>query len=161
MKQPLALARKALESVVALALLSLIVLTFVDVVGRYLFNSPVPGAFEYVRVLMGIVVFGALPLASARDEHLRAGMLDHFVPPRLNLVREPLVQLLSAGILAFIDWRLAAEALAKWHSREVFSGLTLPLWLPIAYMAVLGALAVLATLGVAKASVDKLRAGAA
>ena len=159
MKPILAAGTKALEWVTALCLLSLIVLTFVDVVGRYIFSSPVPGAFEYVRILMGLVVFGALPLACARNEHLRAGMLDHFVPARLNLVREPIVQLVSAGILALILWRLAAEAHAKWQSKEVFSGLTIPLWMPITYMAVLSLVSLLATLAVAAGSLQALIRG--
>jgi TRAP-type C4-dicarboxylate transport system permease small subunit len=142
-------ATKVLEWAIALSLLSLIVLTFVDVVGRYLFNSPVPGAFEYVRILMGIVVFGAMPLASARNAHLRAGMLDHFIPERVNAVREPFVQLVSASILGLILWRLAVEAQSKWQSKEVFSGLTIPLWMPITYMAVLSLIALVATLAVA------------
>ncbi|MGE0798761.1 MAG: TRAP transporter small permease [Lautropia sp.] len=145
-------ATRALEWIAALGLLSLIVLTFLDVVGRYVFNSPIEGTFEYVRILMAIVVFGALPLVSARNEHLRAGMLDHFVPDRLNAIREPLIQLASAAILALVQWRLVVETQSKWEAREVFAGLSIPLWLPIGYMAILCFAALLATLSVAVAA---------
>ena len=149
-EQPLVAAlRKSLEYLAAFALCLLILITVLDVVGRYILNAPLPGAFEYVRALMAFVTFAALPLVCARNEHLRAGILDHLISRRLNLLREPVIQLLSVLVLVAIAWRLWAEAVAKWKSREILSSINLPLWFPIGFMAAMCVAAVLVTMALA------------
>ena len=144
--------RKALEYLAALALCVLILVTIVDVFGRYVLNSPLPGAFEYVRALMAIITFAALPLVSGRNEHLRAGILDHMISPRVNALREPFVQLLSGVVLAGIAWRLWAESRAKWISKDILSSIDLPLWIPIVFMMVMCVAAVIVTLSLTLAT---------
>ena len=146
-EQPLVAAlRKSLEYLAAFALCLLILITVLDVVGRYILNAPLPGAFEYVRALMAFVTFAALPLVCARNEHLRAGILDHLMSRRLNLLREPVIQLLSVMVLVAIAWRLWAEAVAKWKSREMLSSINLPLWFPIGFMAAMCVAAAVVTI---------------
>ncbi len=137
--------RKSLEYLAALALCVLILVTVLDVFGRYVLNSPLPGAFELVRALMAFVTFAALPLVSARNEHLRAGILDHLISPRVHALREPVVQLISVVVLAGIAWRLWAESRAKWVSKDVLSSIDMPLWVPIVFMAFMCMAAVLVT----------------
>ena len=55
----------------------MMVLTFVDVVGRQAFNAPVPAGFEVTELLMGYTVYLGLPLVCARQEHITIGLLDH------------------------------------------------------------------------------------
>ena len=148
--QPLVVAlRRQLEYLAAFALCVLILITVLDVVGRYILNAPLPGAFEYVRALMAFVTFAALPLVCARNEHLRAGILDHLISQRLNLLREPVIQWLSVTVLIAITWRLWAEAVAKWKSGEMLSSINLPLWFPIGFMAAMCVAAVVVTLALA------------
>ena len=144
--------RKGLEYLAALALCILILVTIADVFGRYVLNSPLPGAFEYVRALMAIVTFAALPLVSGKNEHLRAGILDHLISPRVNALREPFVQLLSAVLLAGIAWRLGAESRAKWMSKDILSSIDLPLWIPIVFMMVMCVAAAIVTLSLTLAT---------
>ena len=55
----------------------MMVLTFVDVVGRQAFNYPVPAGFEITELLMGYTVYLGLPLVCARHEHITISVLDH------------------------------------------------------------------------------------
>ena len=144
--------RTALAYLAALSLCILILVTIVDVFGRYVLNTPLPGAFEYVRALMAIVTFAALPLVSARNEHLRAGILDHLISPRVNALREPFIQFVSTVVLAGIAWRLGSEAARKWVSKDILSSINLPLWMPIAFMTVLCVAAFVVTLALTRAS---------
>lgn len=147
--------RQALVYLAACALCMLILITVVDVVGRYLLNAPLPGAFESVRALMALVTFSALPLVCVRNEHLRAGILDHLISQRLNRLREPLVQLISVVVLCGITWRLGSEAMTKRRTGEVLSSIDLPLWVPISFMTVMGALAVIVTIALAALTVRR------
>ena len=55
----------------------MMILTFVDVVGRQAFNYPVPAGFEITELLMGYTVYLGLPLVCARQEHITINVLDH------------------------------------------------------------------------------------
>lgn len=95
----------------ALALAGIMFLMLVDVTGRYLFNAPVPGAAEIIELAMGVTVFAALPLVTARDEHIRLDYFDHWLRGRLRPAVRALVELISAGVLGLIAWRLAEKSL--------------------------------------------------
>lgn len=149
-EQPhIAALRQGLVYLAAFALCLLILITVVDVFGRYVLNAPLPGAFESVRALMALVTFSALPLVCVRNEHLRAGILDHLISQRLNLLREPLVQIISVTVLCGITWRLGAEAVAKRRTGEVLSSIDLPLWTLISFMTLMSAAAVIVTTALA------------
>ena len=50
-------------------LLVMMLLTFLDVVLRYLFNRPMAGAFEVTELLLLVLIFAGLPLVTYADEH--------------------------------------------------------------------------------------------
>ncbi|SVB94388.1 uncharacterized protein METZ01_LOCUS247242, partial [marine metagenome] len=43
---------KVLGFLAALVLMLLMIITFIDVLGRYLFSAPLPGAFELTEIMM-------------------------------------------------------------------------------------------------------------
>ena len=45
-------------------LLAMMLLTFVDVVARYVFSRPVRGAFEVTELMLVVLIFAGLPLVS-------------------------------------------------------------------------------------------------
>ena len=68
---------RSLGYLLAALVFVMMVLTFVDVVGRQAFNYPVPAGFEITELLMGYTVYIGLPLVCARQEHITIGLLDH------------------------------------------------------------------------------------
>jgi len=46
-------------------IMGMMVVTTVDVIGRDVFNRPLLGAFEVTEILMGLVIFAGMPLATA------------------------------------------------------------------------------------------------
>ncbi len=93
----------------ALALASMMFLMLVDVTGRYVFNSPVPGAGEMIELLLGVVVFAALPLVTAANEHIRLDYFDKILAGRLQPLVRALVDLVSGGVMGLLAWRLIAR----------------------------------------------------
>ena len=55
---------RALGAAAAVLLFGLMGLTTADVIGRYVINSPLRGAFEITELLLLTLVFAGLPLAS-------------------------------------------------------------------------------------------------
>ncbi|RYY85603.1 MAG: TRAP transporter small permease [Comamonadaceae bacterium] len=66
---------RALATVAGLALLAMMVLTFVDVMGRK-FWVAVPGALELSEMLMVVVLFSGLPLVAWHAEHVVFELVD-------------------------------------------------------------------------------------
>src|SRR3546814_2728132 len=64
---PLHLIEKVVCGFAATILFCLMVCTFVDVVGRYVFNSPLPGALELTEIMMASLIFTILPVVSGRS----------------------------------------------------------------------------------------------
>jgi TRAP-type C4-dicarboxylate transport system permease small subunit len=94
-----------LGGVSALVLFLLMLLTLVDVVGRYLFNAPVPGGYELTQLLMAVLIFCALPVISWRETHITIDLLDFMVSGRTADFRQVLVNAVSAAGMGLIGWR--------------------------------------------------------
>lgn len=94
----------------AATLLAIMLLTCVDVAGRYVFNAPVPGAFELTEFAMGALIFTGLPLTTLREQHVTVDLMDGLVPRVLRPARDAAVHAVSAVCMAVIAWRLWVKA---------------------------------------------------
>src|SRR2546425_9917636 len=84
--------------------------TFVDVVARYLFNRPIRGAFEVTELLLLVLIFAGLPLVSHADEHVTMDFIDRILPGRMRLVWVRLMHGLCAAIMFFLTWQIWIKA---------------------------------------------------
>jgi len=96
------------------ALFSLMVMTFFDVILRSVLNAPIEAATELTRILMAIMVFSVLPVVSGRGEHISVDLTDSwFSIWHLHQVRDGLVNL-ACGIMLWWPvqrvWILAERA---------------------------------------------------
>ena len=124
----------------------MMIFTFADVLGRYLFNSPLPAAYEIISLVMPGVIFCALPLTNRREGHVTIDLLDPLTPNAVKLAQSVLVNLFAAGIILFVAWRLAWRSYDHSRFYGVTDELYLPLWPFSAAMAVLATIAALAFL---------------
>ena len=100
--------------IVAAAVFGMAALTFVDVIGRYFLNAPIPGSFEIVGLILGVAMIGAFPLVSFRERHITVGLFDGFLKGSARLFRNFVVRLGTAGMAAFMAERLYAAAVDEW-----------------------------------------------
>lgn len=89
-----------------LTLFGMMVLGIVDVVSRYAFNSPVPGAAEVLELALGILVFAALPIVTARKEHVTVELFGWPPGTFLGRLQNSATSFLSAAIVAVIAWQV-------------------------------------------------------
>ena len=62
----------------AVILFALVILTCVDVIGRYFFNAPVVGAVELVRICMAGIIFFSLPALFFKEDHIIVDLIPFF-----------------------------------------------------------------------------------
>ncbi|MEP4378677.1 MAG: TRAP transporter small permease [Alphaproteobacteria bacterium] len=99
---------RILTGIAAIFMASIAGVTFVDVTGRYVFSSPIPGGVEIIEFLLGLLIFSALPLVVAKDAHITVELFDGFMSEGFKRVREIIVLLANAGVLGFITSRMWA-----------------------------------------------------
>lgn len=103
----------ALGVIAAALLFAMMLLTFVDVVGRYLFNQSVVGAFEITEIMMALLIFAGLPLVVRRREHVTVDLVDRFFSPRIRRAYGVAIELASGALmlgLAHLMWRKAGRS---------------------------------------------------
>lgn len=114
-------------SVLLVSMLSaMVILTFTDVVGRRLFNTPVYGANDLTEHLMAIIIFAGLPLLTARRGHLSIDLFDHWLlRPRWRHWHKAVDMLIAAvlGLVAYEYFLAIGEARSI---NEVSPALTIP-----------------------------------
>lgn len=96
----------------ALLLFSMMVVATVDVVGRYIFSAPLPGGFELITFSMGLLIYAALPVVTAREEHLTVSVLTHFYVGWKGAARLAVVLAVNIAVLGVMAWRLWIQAIS-------------------------------------------------
>lgn len=140
------LAGGSLNLLAAAILFFLMVLTCVDVVGRYLFNSAVLGGLEMTEMAMAVLIFAGLPLITVRREQITIDLLDQITPGFIKPLQRLSVDLIAIFCLSMASWQLWLRAERLAAGGDVTAQLRIPLAPAIYLMAVLAAAAALALL---------------
>ena len=138
---PLEQLERLLGLFAAAVLFGMMMITFVDVVGRYLFNAPVTGAYQMVRGAMAVLMFAGLPLVTARREHLTIGLLEAAFKGKAQWVQTLLITLVSAIVVSFLAWCLFEQGSYYRETGEVLDIIRVPIALFSYYMSVTAAIA--------------------
>lgn len=100
-----------LEAVSAILLFLMMALTFVDVIGRYIFTAPIFGAAEMIQFLLAMTIFGGLSLINASDSHITVEVFEPWFKRRIPRLQPILVQSFSVMVMAIIAWQLTKFAI--------------------------------------------------
>ncbi|SEB16650.1 TRAP transporter small permease, partial [Marinobacterium iners] len=95
-----------LEVVASVVLFILMALTCVDVVGRYVFNSPLHGGTELTEIGLAVMVFAAMPVVTWRGGHIVVDLLDRFLGSVIVKVLALFAALVMSSSLYFLAWRI-------------------------------------------------------
>jgi len=141
---------QSLEWITATLLFVMMALTFVDVVGRYLFSSPVYGAAEMIQFLLAATIFSAMGVVSARDGHIAVELFSPKLKSRFGQLHDVFVIGMAVLALGLIASRLAQIGIEALHTQKVTIVLEWPIAaiaLPCAVLCALAAILQLLQLG--------------
>jgi TRAP-type C4-dicarboxylate transport system permease small subunit len=99
-------------------LLGMMLLTVVDVVGRYVLNRPVRGAFEVTELMLVVLIFAGLPLVSHGDEHAVMDFIDRLLGPAAQRALWRAVQVACGAFMFLLAWLLWGKANRIWAYRD-------------------------------------------
>lgn len=108
------------------ALFVMMVITIADVVGRYLFNSPILGVYELTEFLILILVFSFIGYTQAEKSHVSVDFLVNRLPRGPRLVIELLNHTACLGLMGLIAWMGFEKALELKAVGETSLNLAIP-----------------------------------
>ena len=121
----------SLALVAAGCILMMMLVGAADIVGAWLFKSPVPGAYEITEALMVSGIFLALAAAQMLGHHIRAEIFRPVLPIRVNHALDRVGCFMMFVFFAFLTWYAWGEAAASFRSGDFSSGiLKMPVWPP-------------------------------
>lgn len=107
---PIRWAEAVFTTAAALLLFAMMTMTFLDVLGRYLFNHPLGFAFEMTQVAMAAMVLCAIPSVTLRGQHVTAGLFEDAFKGGWRRMRDIVVGLAICLCCVFLAWRLSLLA---------------------------------------------------
>lgn len=96
--------------VTAAVMFCLMLLTCVDVFGRYFLNRPLFGGFELTEMLLATLIFAGLPLVTLRNEHVTVDLFDAVTPEWLFRIQHVVACAVGMACTGFLSWRLWLRA---------------------------------------------------
>jgi TRAP-type transport system small permease protein len=143
---------RVLEAIGAVALLILMVTVFIDVLGRNLFNTPLPWGTELLEMVLALMIFAIYPLLALGFGHITVDLIQ--LPARLHTVQRVLGSLIGAVVFALIAWCMVRQALRAASYGEATPLLGVPL---SGVLGAIGVMAAVSTLAFLLAAVRTLR----
>ncbi|MDO4637176.1 MAG: TRAP transporter small permease [Lautropia sp.] len=109
-------------------------MSLISIVGRKIFDAPVPGDIELVEMGAAVAIASFLPLCEIKGMNITADAFTLWAP-------EPLKRLLDAvahGLLMFasgvLAWRTAVQVSVYREYGDVSTLLSVPMWIPLLFI---------------------------
>lgn len=159
---PVAILYAGLRWMVAISVFAMMALTFTDVVGRYVFNRPLSGAYEVCGFLLGLVVFAGTSVVTKDRAHICVSLFNNLTGA-VACARRILVAAWTGGslaLLAFLMWRQTFEAYEDGAIADNFSFPMAPLYFVIAVLATISVVIFITILPIELRPASRLQADA-
>ncbi|MBW1800811.1 MAG: TRAP transporter large permease subunit, partial [Deltaproteobacteria bacterium] len=126
-----------INSIGVLALTLMMLLTAVDVCLRYIFDSPITGAYELNEFLMAVLVGFGLAYTATQDGHINVDVLITRTGARTQSVLKGMTTLLGVGFFTMMTWRCILYAAKMKSGGYESQSLTIPIY-PFVYAVAAG-----------------------
>jgi TRAP-type C4-dicarboxylate transport system permease small subunit len=112
-------------------LLGMMFITTGDVISRYFLNSPIPGAFELVQLMLAGLVFFGLAHTATQKRHIVVEILFVKLPEMAQVIVAVITSLLSIGLFIVTVFGIVDLVQVQWEANTVTSVLEIPIY-PVA-----------------------------
>jgi TRAP-type C4-dicarboxylate transport system permease small subunit len=125
----------ALSKLGCLSLVAMMCLTVIDVVGRYVFNAPILGAFEITSFLVSILVFSFLGYAQSQKSHVTVDLLVNMFPVKIQSVVKLFNYIVGCFIMVLVSWKGYEKAIESMEAGDSPMNLDVPIYPFVFFMA--------------------------
>ena len=118
-----------IEVTAAAFLAAVTALTFVSVFLRYLFAWSIPDAYDISCLLLGILIFWGMAIASYRGEHICVDLVWAMCPPRVQRAMDMFASLLTLGSMLVFTAMMWTKVLSTRDDNVLTFDTHMPVWL--------------------------------
>jgi TRAP-type C4-dicarboxylate transport system permease small subunit len=104
-------------------------LTFSSVILRYFFVWSIPDAYDFTRLLLGILIFWGIAIASYRGDHISVDLLWSVSPRVLKRAMDVMSALITLVGMATFTWMMATKVIGTMHDNVLTFDLRQPVWI--------------------------------
>ena len=97
-----------------------------DVIGRYVFNSPILGTMEASEIMMAGIVLLSWAYTQRTGGHVRVELVTSRYPPRVRAITNFVTLFLALILFIAITWQSAVIATTYLQEHRVFQILQIP-----------------------------------
>jgi len=128
---------KGLHIVAQIILAMMMLLVTFDVLGRWLFNTPIKGTVDFTEVGLSMVVFLSLAYTHVLKEHISVDFLVETLPQKVQWIFDLVINVLIAGLMLLVAWSIFGNAQRLQSSNTITGDLGMPIYL-FAILAAIG-----------------------
>ena len=103
-------------------------LVFVSVFLRYFFAWSIPDSYDFTRLLLGILIFWGMAVASYRGDHISVDLLWSAVPPRAKRMMDVFSALLTFVAMSVFTWMFTIKVFSTRADNVGTFDLRQPVW---------------------------------
>ena len=111
-------------------LLVMLLLGTADVLGRYLFNSPISGATEIFEILLPGVVLLGWAYVQRDKSHITVDIIYERFPPRFKAIVALCITTLAMVIAILIVWQGIDQSVLNFQMGRLIRNINVPVYLP-------------------------------
>lgn len=119
----------AIEVTAAGFLAVVTLLTFVSVILRYFFAWSIPDSYDFTRLLLGILIFWGIAVASYRGDHISVDLLWSTVPPWAQRAMDVFAALVTLVAMTVFTWMFAVKVIGTRADHVGTFDLRQPVWI--------------------------------
>lgn len=108
--------------------LVMMILTTIDVSGRYFLSKPVPGAMEMSSFMLAAFAMMGMAHTHQRGANVRVTMLIRILPSRVANALVILTSLLTLQVVWAIAWYAVVMGVEEFHANATTDALSIPLY---------------------------------
>jgi len=112
----------------SVALVTMMLVTLVDVFMRYAFNNPIRGAYELVEAMMLVFVFNGMSTAFLQRRNIVIDLVDSILHRTIVVALIRLSDVLTVATITLFAYAMIKPALQSYSYGEVKMELQVPIW---------------------------------
>ena len=109
-------------------LIGVMAMTVISVIGRYMFNAPIPGDYEITELVCGVAVFAFFPYCHIRNANIVVEFFTVRLSRRRKTVLDTVHNFAFTVVAGLIAWRLLVGGLHKLADGETTLFLDIPIY---------------------------------
>ena len=93
----------------------LVLMTAVDVSGRYLFSKPLPATYELTQLMFCLIIFFGMSWLAIKKGHIKINLILRRLPKDVRDVLDFMTGLISLIVCIIISWQAVEQAIVILH----------------------------------------------